>query len=96
MTTTQTQLPYIPLDLFEDHSIEYAYWLSSEPWPFDDEQYDIMFTGLGPGPTTNMGECKDAGQHLDLVDNGYATPDSGCIAMSCRHCGHEFPTHWLY
>ena len=32
----------------------------------------------------------------DLVDEGYATPDSGCINMSCKRCGYSWPTHWLY
>ncbi len=38
--------------------------------------------------------CKIKGH--DLVDNGYATPDSGCIQMDCRRCGYSYPTHWLY
>lgn len=29
-------------------------------------------------------------------DNGFATPDSGCIRMQCRRCGHAEPIHWLY
>jgi len=32
----------------------------------------------------------------DLVDNGYATPDSGCIQMDCKRCGWSSLTHWLY
>jgi len=38
--------------------------------------------------------CKLKGH--DLVDNGYATPDSGCIQMDCNRCGYSWPTHWLY
>lgn len=32
----------------------------------------------------------------DLVDDGYATPEHGCIAMRCRRCGYSYPTTWLY
>jgi hypothetical protein len=39
--------------------------------------------------------CEHMG-HLDLVDDGYAGPDSGCISMSCRSCGKSWPTDYLY
>ena len=39
--------------------------------------------------------CVITGHH-DLVDDGYATPDSGCIRMGCDRCGWSWPTTWLY
>lgn len=32
----------------------------------------------------------------DFADEGYASPDSGCIHMVCRHCGYSPGRHWLY
>lgn len=31
----------------------------------------------------------------DLIDEGYAGPDSGCIDMVCKRCGWSSRT-WLY
>lgn len=32
----------------------------------------------------------------DLVDNGYATRESGCINVECQRCGYSYGTQWLY
>jgi hypothetical protein len=32
----------------------------------------------------------------DWTDEGWASPDSGCISMCCRRCGRGEPTVWLY
>jgi len=32
----------------------------------------------------------------DLEDEGYASPERGCIRMTCARCGYQYPTHWLY
>jgi hypothetical protein len=32
----------------------------------------------------------------DLADEGYATPEHGCIQMTCQRCGYAYPTTWLY
>lgn len=34
--------------------------------------------------------------HPALEDHGWATPDSGCIQMSCSFCGKSYGTTWLY
>lgn len=39
--------------------------------------------------------CLITGEH-DLVDEGYANPECGCISIGCRRCGYYYPTHWLY
>ena len=38
--------------------------------------------------------CKVFGHNL--VDEGYATPDSGCIAVVCKRCGQSWGRTWLY
>lgn len=32
----------------------------------------------------------------DLVDEGHAGPDSGCIDLSCKRCGMTYPRIVLY
>lgn len=32
----------------------------------------------------------------DLVDEGYAGPESGCIDMTCRKCGFSYGRKYLY
>lgn len=32
----------------------------------------------------------------DLVDEGFATPDSGCIDIVCQRCGWSAGRKWLY
>jgi hypothetical protein len=32
----------------------------------------------------------------DVVDYGYAGPDSGCIDMQCKRCGVSLGHQWLY
>ena len=39
--------------------------------------------------------CAISDDH-NLIDEGYGTPESGCIDMRCDRCGYSFRTHWLY
>lgn len=32
----------------------------------------------------------------DLIDEGYASPESGCIEITCKRCGHSYGRHYLY
>lgn len=32
----------------------------------------------------------------DLIDEGFATPDSGCIDIVCKRCGWSAGRQWLY
>lgn len=34
--------------------------------------------------------------HAELEDEGWATPDSGCIEMVCKRCGKGYGRVWLY
>ena len=38
--------------------------------------------------------CKFRGHEWE--DEGWATPDSGCIDMVCQRCGYSPGRHWLY
>lgn len=62
------------------------YELNRRVLPLDERISAIMITDL-------QAICID-GDH-DWVDEGYAGPDSGCIDMRCKRCGHSVH-HTLY
>lgn len=77
--------------LYFKMGIEYDAGMAEEPMP---RFILIRYICFRIATFARALHCRISGH--DLVDEGFAGPDSGCIEMVCKRCGYCYPTQWLY